>query len=79
VSPKAQAALVLRAGDELKLVYPQETAPPDRFEQLDFANFFLQPMDGPNRERNTALAIQYCLQHPRWRLSVQTHKLLGLP
>jgi 7-carboxy-7-deazaguanine synthase (Cx14CxxC type) len=79
VSPKAQAPLVLRAGDELKLVYPQETAPPERFASLDFAHFFLQPMDGPDRERNTALAIRYCLQHPRWRLSVQTHKLLGLP
>jgi 7-carboxy-7-deazaguanine synthase (Cx14CxxC type) len=79
VSPKAAAPVVLRAGDELKLVYPQPLAQPSRFESLEFTHFFLQPMDGPDRERNTALAIRYCLEHPRWRLSIQTHKLLGLP
>ena len=78
VSPKARAPLVLRAGDELKLVYPQVGAEPERFEQLDFTHFFLQPMDGPQRERNTRLALGYCLAHPRWRLSLQTHKLLGI-
>ena len=79
VSPKAAAPLHLTAGNELKLVYPQPTAQPERFEQLDFDHFFLQPMDGPNRERNTQLALQYCLDHPQWRLSLQTHKLLGIP
>jgi 7-carboxy-7-deazaguanine synthase len=79
VSPKARAALVLRSGDELKLVFPQEGAEPERFEALDFQHFFLQPMDGPARARNTALALHYCLEHPRWRLSLQTHKLLGIP
>jgi 7-carboxy-7-deazaguanine synthase (Cx14CxxC type) len=79
VSPKAGASLVLRHGHELKLVYPQGGAEPDRFTELDFQHFFLQPMDGPERERNTRLAIDYCLTHPRWRLSLQTHKLLGLP
>jgi 7-carboxy-7-deazaguanine synthase (Cx14CxxC type) len=79
VSPKAGAELVLRRGQELKLVFPQAGADPQRFEGLDFAHFFLQPMDGPDRERNTQLAVRYCLEHPRWRLSLQTHKLLGLP
>jgi len=79
VSPKAGAPLVLRAGDELKLVVPQAGAEPERFEALEFRHFFLQPMDGPDRERNTALAIRYCLEHPRWHLSLQTHKLLGIP
>ncbi len=78
VSPKAGAPLVQTTGNELKLVYPQENAPPEKFEQLDFRHFFLQPMDGPHTERNTALAIEYCLRHPRWRLSIQTHKLVGL-
>ena len=78
VSPKANAPLVVERGDELKLVYPQEGAQPERFVQLDFTHFFLQPMDGPERERNTALAVEYCLRHPRWRLSLQTHKLIGL-
>ena len=78
VSPKAGAPLVQTTGNELKLVYPQENAPPENFEQLDFRHFFLQPMDGPHTERNTALAIEYCLRHPRWRLSIQTHKLVGL-
>jgi 7-carboxy-7-deazaguanine synthase len=79
VSPKAGAELVLCTGDELKLVYPQAGAEPERFRGLDFRHFFLQPMDGPERERNTRLAVGYCLEHPQWRLSLQTHKLLGLP
>ena len=78
VSPKAGAGLVVRAGNELKLVYPQAGAPPAEFEQLEFDHFFLQPMDGPERDANTTAALQYCLSHPRWRLSLQTHKLLGL-
>jgi len=82
VSPKPQsveAPLVVTAGDELKLVYPQEEAPPERFETLAFRHFFLQPMDGPRREENTVLAARYCLDHPRWRLGLQLHKLVGLP
>ena len=79
VSPKAAAPVVLTSGDELKLVYPQVLAMPDRFEHLAFDNFFLQPMDGPMREANTQAAIAYCLAHPRWRLGLQTHKLTGLP
>lgn len=79
VSPKAGAPLVLREGDELKLVYPQESAPPEEFESLAFTHFFLQPMDGPDIEKNVQAAIRYCLDHPRWRLSLQTHKLLGIP
>jgi 7-carboxy-7-deazaguanine synthase len=79
VSPKAGARLVQTTGDELKLVYPQVGAEPERFEQLGFRNFFLQPMDGPVRDANTKLALGYCLSHPRWRMSLQTHKLLGIP
>jgi 7-carboxy-7-deazaguanine synthase (Cx14CxxC type) len=79
VSPKADSELLLKAGDELKLVFPQPGAEPRRYEELDFRWFFLQPMDGPDRERNTQLAIRYCLDRPRWRLSLQTHKLLNLP
>jgi len=79
VSPKASAPLVVRAGDELKLVFPQEGVDPVQFEQLDFEHFFLQPMDGAELQANTASALQYCLGHPRWRLSLQTHKLLGIP
>ena len=79
VSPKAGAELKQRSGDELKLVFPQFGAEPEKFEELEFRNFFLQPMDGPDRERNTQLALQYCLEHPRWRISLQTHKLLGIP
>jgi 7-carboxy-7-deazaguanine synthase (Cx14CxxC type) len=79
VSPKAGATLVVRGGDELKLVYPQEGAEPSRYEAMAFDRFFLQPMDGPAREANTAAALRYCLAHPRWRLSLQTHKLLGIP
>lgn len=79
VSPKAGAALVQRRGDELKLVYPQQGLDPASLETLDFRHFSLQPMDGPERARNTELAIAYCLAHPRWRLSLQMHKLAGLP
>jgi 7-carboxy-7-deazaguanine synthase (Cx14CxxC type) len=79
VSPKAGAALVLTTGDELKLIYPQPGAEPERYEGLAFRHFFLQPMDGPQREQNTRLAVAYCLEHPQWRLSLQTHKLLGIP
>lgn len=79
VSPKAGAELVLTWGHELKLVYPQVGAEPERFEHLDFSCFYLQPMDGPDRERNTERTLRYCLEHPRWRLSLQTHKLLGIP
>lgn len=79
VSPKAGAPLVVRGGNELKLVFPQAGAEPGRFEGLAFEQFFLQPMDGPARETNTAAALRYCLEHPRWRLSLQTHKLLGIP
>lgn len=78
VSPKANSAVVLTAGDELKLVFPQATAMPDRFEALDFTHFLLQPMDGPAQRENTAAALAYCLANPRWRLSVQTHKGLGI-
>jgi 7-carboxy-7-deazaguanine synthase len=79
VSPKADAALAQLSGQELKLVFPQQGIDPASFETLDFERFFLQPMDGPAREANTAAAVAYCLSHPRWRLSVQTHKYLGLP
>ena len=78
VSPKADTALAQTSGQELKLVYPQPGVDPARFEGLDFERFLLQPMDGPAREANTRAAIAYCLAHPRWRLSVQTHKYLGI-
>jgi 7-carboxy-7-deazaguanine synthase (Cx14CxxC type) len=78
VSPKAGAPLALTTGDELKLVYPQEDAPPEQFTALDFTHFFLQPMDGPHLADNTRTAMAYCLAHPQWRLSLQTHKLLGI-
>jgi 7-carboxy-7-deazaguanine synthase len=78
VSPKADAPLVLDAGDELKLVYPQTEASPERFEGLDFRHFLLQPMDGPHRAEATQACIDYCLAHPRWRLSVQVHKVVGI-
>ncbi|HEY8710245.1 MAG TPA: 7-carboxy-7-deazaguanine synthase [Burkholderiaceae bacterium] len=78
VSPKAGADLVLTRGNELKLVFPQPGAMPERFTGLDFQHFFLQPMDGPERKRNTQSAVEYCLQHPQWRLSIQTHKVIGI-
>lgn len=79
VSPKADAQLALTAGDELKLVFPQEKARPERFAGLAFKHFFLQPMDGPDRIANTNAAIAYCMAHPQWRLSLQTHKITGIP
>ena len=78
VSPKADAPVVQTRGQELKLVFPQDKAMPDRFEHLDFERFWLQPMDGPDQVANTAAAIEYCLTHPQWRLSVQTHKYIGV-
>ncbi len=78
VSPKAGADFVQTSGDELKLVYPQPGADPERYAGLAFEHFFLQPMDSPARDANTHSAIEYCLRHPQWRLSLQTHKLLGL-
>ncbi|MGD0891467.1 MAG: 7-carboxy-7-deazaguanine synthase [Terracidiphilus sp.] len=78
VSPKAGAALVQKTGSELKLVFPQTQAMPEEFAVLSFDHFFLQPMDGPNRMVNTELATQYCMAHPQWRMSLQTHKLLGI-
>lgn len=79
VSPKAGSELVATAGDELKLVFPQPGAMPEQYEQLAFRHFFLQPMDGPLREQHTQAAVAHCMSHPRWRLSLQTHKLLGIP
>ncbi len=79
VSPKANAPLLQRSGQELKLVFPQILAKPEQYADLDFEYFFLQPMDGPDQARNTQKTIEYCLQHPKWRLSLQTHKLLGIP
>lgn len=79
VSPKAGSELVQKAGDELKLVFPQAGAGPENFEELPFRHFFLQPMDGPSCAANTELALRYCLEHPQWRLSLQTHKILGIP
>ena len=81
VSPKANAPLRLNRGDELKLVYPQPEpeAQPERFVDLAFQHFFLQPLDGPEREAHTQAAVAYCLTHPQWRLSLQTHKWLGIP
>ena len=79
VSPKAGAKLVIRGGDEIKLVFPQAGAAPEEFDRLPFRHFFLQPMDGVELQSNTDAALRYCLAHPRWRLSLQTHKLLGIP
>lgn len=79
VSPKADTTLRQTRGHELKLVYPQPAAPPERFEHLAFEHFLLQPMDGPAIEANTAACVEYCLAHPKWRLSLQTHKHLGIP
>jgi 7-carboxy-7-deazaguanine synthase len=78
VSPKAGVPLALERGDELKLVYPQARAQPELYESLAFDHFFLQPMDGPRRDANTRSAIDYCLAHPRWRLSLQSHKIVGI-
>ena len=79
VSPKIGAPLKLTAGDELKLVYPQAGGDPEQFELLDFSSFRISPMDGPNIRENTAAAVEYCLKRPQWRLSLQTHKYLGIP
>lgn len=79
VSPKSTAPLVQTRGNELKLVFPQADARPEAFEGLAFDHFLLQPMDGPDRERNTRLAVEYCKSHPQWRLSLQTHKILQIP
>jgi len=79
VSPKAKSDIVVSRGHELKLVFPQTGAEPERYEALPFEHFFLQPMDGPEKTRNTELAVRYCLEHPQWRLSLQTHKFLGIP
>jgi 7-carboxy-7-deazaguanine synthase (Cx14CxxC type) len=79
VSPKAGTVLRITAGDELKLIYPQPGAEPEQYEHLDFRHFYLQPMDGPGVARHTRLAVDYCLAHPRWRISLQTHKILGIP
>ena len=79
VSPKSTAPLAQVTGDELKLVYPQDDAPPERFEALAFRHFFLQPRDGPDREANTRATVEYCKARPRWRLSLQIHKLIGIP
>jgi 7-carboxy-7-deazaguanine synthase len=78
VSPKANAELVLTHGNELKVIYPQAGAEPERYAGLAFVNFFLQPMDSPERDANTQAAIAYCMAHPKWRLSLQTHKLIGI-
>jgi 7-carboxy-7-deazaguanine synthase (Cx14CxxC type) len=78
LSPKAGAALAIQQGDELKLVYPQKDLEPKLFEQLDFKHFLLQPMDGPDRDKNTELAVAYCKANPSWNLSVQTHKMIGI-
>ena len=78
VSPKAGTTLLQRAGNELKLVFPQPAAMPEQFLELDFEHFLLQPMDGPLREENTRAALAYCLAHPRWELSLQTHKFLDI-
>jgi 7-carboxy-7-deazaguanine synthase len=79
LSPKAGAELAVTTGKELKLVYPQPGAEPELYADLDFEHFFLQPMDGPYRAANTARAVRYCLENPLWRLSLQTHKLIGIP
>ena len=79
VSPKAGTELVQRSGDEIKLVFPQEGAAPEQYAALDFRHFFLQPMDGPRLCENTQSAVAYCMGHPRWHLSLQTHKILDIP
>jgi 7-carboxy-7-deazaguanine synthase (Cx14CxxC type) len=79
VSPKSGEDILIRLGDELKLIYPQEGIDPEKYLFLDFRHFFLQPMSGVNLEKNVRLAIEYCLEHPRWRLSMQMHKYTGIP
>ncbi len=79
ISPKAESNVIVSQGHELKLVFPQKNGAPERYAALDFENFYLQPMDGPDRLRHTAAAVRYCLEHPQWRLSLQTHKLIGIP
>jgi 7-carboxy-7-deazaguanine synthase len=79
VSPKAGAELILRSGNELKLIFPQSGAEPSMYEELSFQHFFIQPMDGPEREANIHLAVEFCLQNPKWRLSLQMHKMIGIP
>lgn len=78
VSPKADSDVIVRRGDELKLVYPQTGVDPARFEEWDFRHFFLQPLDSADKAANTQAAIDYCLKHPKWRLSLQTHKIIGI-
>ncbi|MEM9917184.1 MAG: 7-carboxy-7-deazaguanine synthase [Bacteroidota bacterium] len=79
MSPKANTEIVLTAGNELKLVYPQTGAEPEQYEQFDFEHFFLQPMDGPEGPQNVQKTLNYCLTHPQWHLSIQTHKMLNIP
>ncbi len=79
MSPKANTEIIQTSGNELKLVYPQQGAEPARFENLEFDHFFLQPMDGPDAQENTKLCLEFCLKNPKWRLSLQTHKLLNIP
>lgn len=79
VSPKANSDMIVSAGDELKLVFPQDGIDPARYEELAFKHWFLQPMDGPARAENSRKAVNYCLSHPKWKLSLQTHKFLGIP
>ncbi|MBY4640749.1 7-carboxy-7-deazaguanine synthase [Gluconacetobacter entanii] len=79
VSPKAGTTLVQASGQELKLVFPQPDLMPEQVAGLEFTQFWLQPMDGPDRVANTARAVEYCMAHPQWRLSLQTHKLIGIP
>ncbi len=79
VSPKAGAELVQKTGDELKLVYPQPRLLPEMVENLEFANYYLQPMDGDEQLNNISKTVDYCKSHPRWKLSLQTHKMIGIP
>jgi organic radical activating enzyme len=79
VSPKANTTLIQQTGQELKLVYPQTAALPDQYADLDFEHFYLQPMDGPKTQENTQACLAYCLAHPQWKLSLQTHKILDIP
>lgn len=79
MSPKAKTEILIQKGNELKLVYPQPTALPEQFEHLQFEHFYLQPMDGPQTKENIKATLEYCLQHPKWNLSIQTHKILNIP